>query len=224
MEVTTERKIRPEDLAGRPGLSRATRDALLSVQPTTVKEALRIPGVGRKTTKYLLGSGLLTDPDSFQRGTPIEAWHKELEGFDDAPEVVALFANLRASVKTLQTLLDQVNGHWAYEDGLYRLYHQSFKVYSLQTATTEMVAALQALAPERPLNKMFMTIVASGTGIAFTPEHNKRWLEVTRPIVEAFLHARFFLEMAVKHGTTLRFPPKMMPSGWAALLYLYGLR
>jgi hypothetical protein len=137
---------------------------------------------------------------------------------------MALFASLRASVKKLQALLDLVNGRWVYEYAVYRLYHQSFKVYSVQTATIEMLAALQALAPDRALNEMFKTIVKDGTGITFVAEHKKRWLEVTRPIVEAFLHARFLLEMAVKYGTTLRAQPRMMPSGWAALLYLYGLR
>ena len=42
-----------------------------------------------------------------------------------------------------------------------------------------------------------LEIVSDGTGKSFTHEHNTRWLEVTRPIVEAFLHARFFLEMGL---------------------------
>lgn len=46
----------------------------------------------------------------------------------------------------------------------------------------------------------------------------------TRPIVEAFFHARFFVEMAVKYGSELTEPPQPMPGGWAALLYLYDLR
>jgi hypothetical protein len=58
----------------------------------------------------------------------------------------------------------------------------------------------------------------------FRPEHNARWLETTRPIVEAFFHARYFLEMAVRYGRSLEAPPTLMPSGWAALLSLYGLR
>ena len=58
----------------------------------------------------------------------------------------------------------------------------------------------------------------------FELEHNRRWLEVTRPIVEAFLHARFFLDMAVRYGKELEAPPTLLPNGWAALLYLYQLR
>ena len=43
-------------------------------------------------------------------------------------------------------------------------------------------------------------------------------------IVEAFLHARYFLEMAVRYGQELKHPPALLPSGWAALLCLFELR
>jgi hypothetical protein len=43
-------------------------------------------------------------------------------------------------------------------------------------------------------------------------------------MLEAFFHARYFLEMAVKYGRELELPPTLLPSGWAALLYLYNLR
>lgn len=42
-------------------------------------------------------------------------------------------------------------------------------------------------------------------------------------ILEAFFHARFFLEMAVRYAT-LPECPNPLPSGYAALLSLYGLR
>ncbi len=69
-----------------------------------------------------------------------------------------------------------------------------------------------------------MRIVKEGTSKKFIYEDNTRWLEVTRPILEAFFHARYFMEMAVKYGQELEFPPKALPSGWAAFLYLYNLR
>ena len=47
---------------------------------------------------------------------------------------------------------------------------------------------------------------------------------VKRRIAEAFFHAHYFLEMLVKYGNELKFPPNMLPSGWAAVLYLYNLR
>lgn len=60
------RAISPNDLRGQPGLARAARDALLALQPATVLEALRVRGVGRKTTARLLALGLLTDPEGVQ--------------------------------------------------------------------------------------------------------------------------------------------------------------
>ena len=68
-----------------------------------------------------------------------------------------------------------------------------------------------------------MEIVSLGTGKEFRLEDNKEWAKVTRPILEAFFHARFFLEMASRYHS-LEKPPQLLPSGYAALLYLYGLR
>ena len=62
------KKITIDHLFGMPGLSEETRDKLLAVQPKTVADALRIRGVGRKTTRKLLELGLLTDPDGAQTG------------------------------------------------------------------------------------------------------------------------------------------------------------
>jgi hypothetical protein len=58
----------------------------------------------------------------------------------------------------------------------------------------------------------------------FSDAVNRVWDETTRPLVEAFFHARFFLEMAVKYADELNEPPSTLPSGWAALLYLYNAR
>ncbi len=143
---------------------------------------------------------------------------------DDRPEVGNLLASLKASLPALRRLLEESSDHWGYEDPVYRFYHQSFKVYDLQETTTRIVAALEALAPGRPLNPWFIRIVEGGTGRQFDLEHNRRWLGITRPIVEAFFHARYFLEMAVRYGTELKAPPRVLPSGWAAFLYLYRLR
>jgi hypothetical protein len=107
---------------------------------------------------------------------------------------------------------------------MFRFYDQSFKVFQLQEYTKGIVEVLQSLAPHRPLHPWFTKIVAEGTGKEFTMEVNQRWLETTRPIVEAFLHARYFLEMAIKYGKELKEPPTpLRPHGWAAVLGLFGL-
>jgi hypothetical protein len=134
-----------------------------------------------------------------------------------------LLRGLRERHAALGELLERSSNHWGFEDPIYRFYHQSFKVYWLQQQTDAIVRDLSALVPGQPLNPWFREIVARGTGKQFSSEHNPNWTEVTRPILEAFFHARFFLEMAVRYSH-LESPPRPLPSGYAALLYLYGLR
>jgi hypothetical protein len=143
---------------------------------------------------------------------------------DDREDVQRLFASLQAARPKLEELLERCSGHWGYEDPIYRYYHQSFKVYRLQGATEEIVTALRELAPDLPLNQNFLDIVQQGTGKTFKNEDNQHWAEVTRPILEAFFHARYFLEMVVRYGRELTAAPQCMPSGWAAALYLYNRR
>lgn len=124
----------------------------------------------------------------------------------------------------LKALLSANFDHWGYQDPIYRFYHQSFKVYGLQTATLKIVAALQALLPHRKLNSDFLKIVAEGTGKEFEMSHNANWLKHTRPIVEAFFHAHHMLLMVCVYAEKLPEPPQALPSGWATVLYLYNLR
>lgn len=142
---------------------------------------------------------------------------------NEPAEELALLERLRERRAELVALLHRSSNHWGFEDPVYRFYHQSFKVFTLQAQTLSIVQELQALALERPLNQWFVQIVGEGTGRTFAPEDNKAWLTATRPIIEAFFHARYFLEMAVRYSE-LEAPPSPLPSGYAALLYLYGLR
>lgn len=135
-----------------------------------------------------------------------------------------LLASIRGSQSSLEALLRRANDHWGLEDAVYRYYHQSFKVYSIQFLTLEIVTALQQVMPDRPLCEAFRSVVAAGTGKTFSPDDNRRWTESTRPMLEACFHALYFLEMMVKYGSILASPPRVLPSGWAAVLTLYGLR
>ena len=100
----------------------------------------------------------------------------------------------------LKILLADVSNHWGYEDPVYRFYHQSFKVYSIQNQTQRIVEELRALAPHLELNSDFEQIVAEGTGKSFHESHNKNWLRHTRPMLEAFFHAKHMLEMICKYA------------------------
>lgn len=137
-----------------------------------------------------------------------------------------LLANIQARWYDLAKLLDEINSHWVYEDLVYRFYHQSFKVYGIQNETRRIVEALQSIGPNgASINPMFEEIYLAGaSGKQFKIEHNREWTTHTRPFVEAFFHAKFFLEMAVKYGKELPEAPTTLPSGWAALLYFYSIR
>jgi hypothetical protein len=151
----------------------------------------------------------------------LEDLFRPVEGVRTAE--AALLLNLRLYGTEIDVLLAKISDHWGYEDPVYRFYHQSFKVYGLQQSTNAVVALLRKLSPETALNSWFLEIVAAGTGKEFRLEDNRNWTVVTRPILEAFFHARFFLEMASRYRS-LEEPPQLLPSGYAALLYLYGLR
>lgn len=135
-----------------------------------------------------------------------------------------LIENIATARDDLFRLRDTMNGHWEYEDSIYRFYHQSFKVFLLQELTEEIVAALQNLLPEQPLNDWFLCIINDGTGKNFDVEMNSNWLQETRPIVEAFFHAKYFLEMICRYADEVKEPRQLLPSGWASVLSLYRLR
>lgn len=163
---------------------------------------------------------------------------------DKLKDDARLLAQIKDQLPQLEKLLEEVNGHWCLEDGLYRFYHQSFKVCYLEQPTLRVVRALRRLWPGRPLNAWFREIIRDGTGTdpddlptaepeptvlggplpSFDHSWNAKWTKRTRPIVEAFMHARFMLEMAVKYGREMEEATGRLPSGWAALLYLYNAR
>jgi len=141
---------------------------------------------------------------------------------DKHPKVQELFQNIKKALPELEEMQKQLNGH-SYEDGLYRFYYQSYKVYYLQEKINEAFQLLKSL-NSNPLTEWFVEIVKDGTKETFEHSHNKEWLKHTRPIVEAYLHCKYMVEMTVKYGKELEYPPLMLPSGWATLLCLYGVR
>ena len=140
------------------------------------------------------------------------------------PEMKRLLDEAKRRLPELKALLADISSHWGYEDSIYRFYHQSFKVYRVQTMTQKIVAELQALGPHLKLDPNFLQIIHEGTGKTFDESHNADWPKHTRPIVEAFFHARHMLAMVCKYAEELDEPPQMLPSGWATVLELYNLR
>ena len=139
-------------------------------------------------------------------------------------EAGRLLQKAKARLPQLKKLLAEASSHWGYEDPIYRFYHQSFKVYDIQAMTQKIMAALQSLVPHLKLNQNFEQIIAEGTGKKFDRSHNENWLGHTRPMVEAFFHARHMLKMICKYAGELDEAPQVLSSGWATVLYLYNLR
>ena len=170
------------------------------------------------------GDGTLREPLTTEEKARLErVMSRYLEPEEQQQLERLLLERIKQRKAELQVLWEELNGHWAYEDSFYRFYHGSFKVYRVQSLTEKAVNFLRELLPERELNESFMAIIREGTGKEFEVAHNRAWLKHTRPILEAFTHARYMIEMAVRY-LELSEPPQPMPSGWAGLLYLYDLR
>ena len=101
---------------------------------------------------------------------------------DKRPEARLLLRNTKKELPDLVKLSEECDGNWGCEDAVYRFYHQSFKVYNLQTLTLQIVAKLKSLLPAYELNEWFNLIVHESTGKKFKMDDNNAWLEVTRPI------------------------------------------
>lgn len=147
-----------------------------------------------------------------------------VEANDVDHENEPLLLSLKADLPALEALLEEADSHWGFEDPFYRFYHQSWKVLGLQGLTLQIVESLRKHDRGRGLNDWFLEIVAAGTGRNFSQEMNRNWLDETRPILEAFFHAKTFLSLAVRYAKALDNAPRLLPSGWAAVLYLYNVR
>jgi len=134
-----------------------------------------------------------------------------------------LLSNIQARMSELERLLVDIERDS--EDCLYRYYHFSYKTHRIQSLTNNMAKTLRQLSPsDEGLCPLFENILKQGTGLPFELSHNAHWEEVCRPMLEAFFHARYFLQMAIKYGREYRRAPEIMDYGWAALLELYGIR
>jgi len=152
----------------------------------------------------------------------------EKEQQEQTRKMDLLLKNIKKNIIELEGMLKITNDHWEYEDPIYRYYHHSFKVYYLQETTKNIVKLLTKISPNEDKTKFtpfFQAILDEGcNGIEWKHEHNVEWMKHTRPFLEAFFHAKYFLEMAVKYGWKYNEAPQLLDSGWAALLCLYDLR
>jgi hypothetical protein len=136
-----------------------------------------------------------------------------------------LLVRIKAKLPQLEELLAQIEDRSGEEDGVYRFYHQSLKVFDLQKLTMAGLKLIEEIGGETdPPHPWYCQIVKEGTGHQFELSMNDDWLRHTRPILEAFWHTKYFTQMMIKYGKELETAPQMLPFGWAAVLWLFELR
>ena len=156
--------------------------------------------------------------------TDIKNYYKDL-----SKKHTILLRNIKRNLPKLKKVLDRANT--CSEDDIYRYYHYSFKVYRINTLTREILALLFKISPyknetkiDKVFNKFFIEIINEAFEYSeFKIEHNEKWSKINRCKLEAFFHAKYFIEQAIKYSTMKR-APNMLPSGWASLLHLYNIR
>jgi hypothetical protein len=104
--------------------------------------------------------------------------------------------------------------------------HGSYKVFYLQDAVKEAFALIEEIGGESdPPHFEYTRIVEAGTAHNFQGERtNTNWDAETKPILEAFWHNKYFINMMVKYATELETVEMPLDYGMAAVLYLYELR
>lgn len=135
-----------------------------------------------------------------------------------------LLENIKSNHKQIQQLLALYSREEP--DLVYRFYHQSFKVFIAVSLVEQSNKLFVQLSPNGiPLNDWYCSIADKVVGREFNDETtNKNWLAETQPILEALWHSRYFLEQMKVAAKELKSAPQILPSGWAAVLYLYNLR
>jgi hypothetical protein len=135
-----------------------------------------------------------------------------------------LLHNIKANLAEIERLYKHFTA--LEEDYIYRFYHQSFKVFGAIEGIKTAKFLFEKIAPaETKINDWYSQIADEAIGKSFDWEKtNADWLNETRPILEAFWHSKYFLEQMISCANDLDESPQILPSGWAAVLYLYNLR
>ena len=139
----------------------------------------------------------------------------------------ALATELLSNIKEHRTAIENKLAWFEREepDLVYRFYHQSFKVFIMTSLIQSANELFESLAPESTvLNSWYLTITKAAIAKKFDDTTNQAWFEETLPVTQGFWHAKYFLEQMIASADELDEAPEILPSGWAAVLYLYNLR
>jgi hypothetical protein len=157
-----------------------------------------------------------------------DRYYKKLRAIDRSntryERINALLLRIKAALPELEDALFELEE--SEEDGVYRYYHGSYKVFELlQDPVKEAFELIKKIGGEDdpPLDE-YVKIVEAGTAHSFRIETNENWAAETRPILEAFWHTKYFVSNMVKYGKKLEKVEMPLDYGMAAVLYLYELR
>lgn len=163
-------------------------------------------------------------PRSIPRKSRTEVLNKIEERFQRQH---LLACRLLESIKSHQIKIESLLNDFRKEepDLVYRFYHQSYKVFIMNRLTERANDLFEDIGSKSfPLNAWYLEITNSALEREFGDETNSKWLEETMPVVQAFWHAKYFLEQMMQAANELEGAPQILPSGWAAILCLYNLR
>jgi hypothetical protein len=129
----------------------------------------------------------------------------------------------------IRRLADLWNKTAIIEDGVYRFYHQSFKVANLLAVANDVYALLGDLCPAGcQLNPWFVEIAEDAehawTSAPDLQTRNTHWSRHARPVAEFAFHCDYFLDQLVQYETVEFASLRQLPFGVAAVLELYGIR
>jgi len=133
-----------------------------------------------------------------------------------------LLKSIKNNLIQIKNWYETATNKWGEEDYIYRYYHQSFKVSYLQEHILSAVKLFKSI--HNDLNEDFMDIIKAGTPGDFDLKWNKNWSKYALPITTAYFHCKYFVEQMINYGETLEEAPSLLPSGWAAVLYLFNQR
>jgi hypothetical protein len=96
-----------------------------------------------------------------------------------------LFLRIKARLLELEELARELEE--TEEDGVYRFYHDSNKVFFLQSPVEAAFSLIKEIGGEDdPPNFEYARIVEAGTAHQFSETTNANWEAETKPILEAF--------------------------------------
>ena len=115
----------------------------------------------------------------------------------------ALFFRIKARLPELEEVAGTLEE--AEEDGVYRFYHGSNKVFFLQDPVKAAFTLIKEIGSEDdPPHFEYARIVEAGTAHDFQGDRtNANWEAETKPILEAFWHTKYFINMMVKYAKEL---------------------